>query len=975
MNLRPEDLTADNLALPSTVYTPDELNDNAIPSLAFAPGELGDLSLFLSMSALQDPADWGADDYHTRVFHSDGRVDGGMHPPEYYAYSPPRKYKWEDGLQTIKEFDWTAKDKDHEVLQDAATVETHFANDKENHTATSEKESRTYTTQSSAKTAGLTPNEPQQPPEPTSILPVPSPRIPNPRRILADSRDHHNDDRATVEAEGARTSAVQEMDHVDTEMSNVDDINIQEQHEDPITSGSGAEIDILLSTTGSAQESVPSANIKSPAPEVIPHPWQAQLEQAAAELSLEDSSEIFPAEHVKQAHSDDNISNFRVWNVQPKYSQPVLVSEQALAVPSLPLDTGAVTAEHDLPAAPVVIPPTVPLDSALSGQHAEVQQPSLEQATTPQGGLAGNPRDERMGISIALGPEKPSPPPPATMNIVMLPARTEPADTAMDLVESIAVNTTMPTESTPNPLKRATPTWATEPSGSEEEAPAKKKTKMSKSTKSAKSKSLKKEEVTVEAKPGAPAKPSTDTKCHAPNNSTKQASKEAAEGALQKPGELLFEEDVRPSETNNLPEEDFELDWVEEDVESPVDVDDPDMQEHYVTVSTPASLGKPLNVSQRAPGHSVSNRELTSLASDFVPGMHLALHQLSRPTPARAQRSSERPTKSTNADNSFNIVEKEPSEPEEAPSTVGNQKRAGTTNSSKAPASKRARIEAAKARAMRKPSPRREPSEESFAETEPEKEEEQDLFPASKLDANSNGSIAVMKRTPVPKQVTSQKARSTAKGKKKMASNASLEIQATDEHPLQLAYGNLHTRNDTKYDESKSNTSSAAISIAAQAEDEPDAAEEDLKEPQESEDEDVPEPAPTKPNKKAQPPSKPALKSRAATPALPPTNTPPKNKYGFSPRVSRTRKAPADASSTVNVAPRPTNSKDKGRSSDAARAGPVSEATLAANKKGKKAAPEFGDRKTRRTSLVQQVKKEEEEKEANIGKRLRSTDG
>jgi hypothetical protein len=44
--------------------------------------------------------------YDAPHVHSDGRIEDGLHPPDYYAYSPHTN-TWQDGLKEIEEFDWS----------------------------------------------------------------------------------------------------------------------------------------------------------------------------------------------------------------------------------------------------------------------------------------------------------------------------------------------------------------------------------------------------------------------------------------------------------------------------------------------------------------------------------------------------------------------------------------------------------------------------------------------------------------------------------------------------------------------------------------------------------------------------------------------------------------------------------------------------------------------------------------------------
>lgn len=100
-----------DLTLPATIYSRRDIQEDLWSSLAFAPGELGDLSLFPEMPPLQTN-DWSLETfgyvYDGPHVYEDGHMDNATHPPEYYLYSPPRNDTWEDGLQTIEDFDWSA---------------------------------------------------------------------------------------------------------------------------------------------------------------------------------------------------------------------------------------------------------------------------------------------------------------------------------------------------------------------------------------------------------------------------------------------------------------------------------------------------------------------------------------------------------------------------------------------------------------------------------------------------------------------------------------------------------------------------------------------------------------------------------------------------------------------------------------------------------------------------------------------------
>lgn len=124
------DQTTDNeldLSLPTTIYTPQDTQENAGPSLPFASGELGDLSLFPKMPPFQT-GDWSLETfggvYDGPHVHEDGHMDNAMHPPEYYVYSPPRDDTWEDGLQVIEYFDWSVPEEVEDVRRTPEVSET-----------------------------------------------------------------------------------------------------------------------------------------------------------------------------------------------------------------------------------------------------------------------------------------------------------------------------------------------------------------------------------------------------------------------------------------------------------------------------------------------------------------------------------------------------------------------------------------------------------------------------------------------------------------------------------------------------------------------------------------------------------------------------------------------------------------------------------------------------------------------------------
>ncbi|KAJ4372955.1 hypothetical protein N0V83_003246 [Neocucurbitaria cava] len=86
---------------------PADFDDPELPSSVYG-GELFGELFGDDMPRLQVPL-WTLEEvgytYDAPMVHSDGRIEGGLHSPNYYAYSPDPG-SWEDGLQAIESFDW-----------------------------------------------------------------------------------------------------------------------------------------------------------------------------------------------------------------------------------------------------------------------------------------------------------------------------------------------------------------------------------------------------------------------------------------------------------------------------------------------------------------------------------------------------------------------------------------------------------------------------------------------------------------------------------------------------------------------------------------------------------------------------------------------------------------------------------------------------------------------------------------------------
>jgi hypothetical protein len=119
------DQTAHNaLFIPDTIYTPEDVHDDLLPSQFYTLAELADLALFLQLIGMpnaMDYAPWELEDlgyrYVAPVVYADGRMDGGVHAPDYYAYSPWKIDRWEEGAQAIEDYDWSGEEERRRIVR------------------------------------------------------------------------------------------------------------------------------------------------------------------------------------------------------------------------------------------------------------------------------------------------------------------------------------------------------------------------------------------------------------------------------------------------------------------------------------------------------------------------------------------------------------------------------------------------------------------------------------------------------------------------------------------------------------------------------------------------------------------------------------------------------------------------------------------------------------------------------------------
>jgi hypothetical protein len=129
----PPDLPAD---FDPVIFDPPAFDDPALPSfvdVGGAQGLFGDAfngensyaKDHMTQSSML-PWSLGEVGYEYVAPHvqADGRVEGALHPPDYYAYSAPPASSWSDGLQEIEDFDWSGgKDTEQNALASEEQVQ------------------------------------------------------------------------------------------------------------------------------------------------------------------------------------------------------------------------------------------------------------------------------------------------------------------------------------------------------------------------------------------------------------------------------------------------------------------------------------------------------------------------------------------------------------------------------------------------------------------------------------------------------------------------------------------------------------------------------------------------------------------------------------------------------------------------------------------------------------------------------------
>jgi hypothetical protein len=303
--------------------------------------------------------------------------------------------------------------------------------------------------------------------------------------------------------------------------------------------------------------------------------------------------------------------------------------------------------------------------------------------------------------------------------------------------------------------------------------------------------------------------------------------------------------------------------------------DNYDMQEHLSDAQDSSSelSEEPPLVPDRAPKNHVSNRELASLGSSLTPGMHLGRHLYDDLMPARVRKSTQKMSDIT--DGSSLVGEDD--ESEIPPSSKRKRTAPATSNRTAAPRKGKVEPPAKKARSRAAVGVKTEKRYRTGADASDEDEYEV-----------NDTSHATKAHTPLPKEAASQKARQPTTRKNRNTPSAKTPAPTPSSRPT--AYTKRQTRGDTKRAPYRS--ASPATSPAAQA----DTAQIKTRVKHDADGGSI-EPAPTAPaptpksTKKT--PARSALLKNISTPSSSlmrgGSGTPAKNKFGFSPRKTRSQ--------------------------------------------------------------------------------------
>jgi hypothetical protein len=782
--------TADDLLIPSTIYTWDDIQDGSLPSLAYSPGKLGDLSLFLSMPPLQT--------LPSQIVDGFGRT--GKASPDY----PSAIDEWQEGLQAIEDFDWPTTDQLHEATPESDEKTLAVPRVEQPSTSHDTREGAYDDLSNIALNLPTVHKGDQQvkSPSPLSENPL-SPWI---GKLLEEQLDISTPDDEEVSPE---------VDHDLTTPNIVIGNDVCEDDSIPSETSFGPEVDDMDQDDGidlvdaeSTHEVYRGATSMSPYEACLRSlSWNIpELEEAVPESLKAQNMPVLTSEQ------DRNIT---VIEDSPRIIQEIIETseeapqdptpELAMSLPSSTQCNAQSTCEHT---EPVVEHEKLEEQALLEdGSESPLSSPNESDAMSTDGDA-----DQDQHLS---GRDAPN-------NILLVPTSTEESE-VKDIYEeqSVPEDTTSTLEDVDNG-KRVRAVKSDGSSDTEGGAPPKKKVKGNSTLSSDDDvfeDALENLNLSDVAPVEEPIKRLTSTK------SPKESSKNVVGNSSSLPRheeekKLVSQADLKafqvlmkgPKSSDEKATRKQAVAYTQQNTQSKADDsatgtqsgdelvkssqdDDYDMREHYSDVhdSPPMPPNSSPDASKRIPRPTVSNRELVSLGSSLKPSMHLDLHRLQYEAPPVRAR------KTTTMPEQFHFTDSDPLLDQPWSSETGKtravtkNKRPASTSTSKTGAPKKAKIEPPEKTFKPRAAIGIKTEQRSGIATEVTDEEQVPMIQTRK---DSHVSIEL------PKTLSNQKTKQPAKGK--AAAPTATQTPANKFHPYQPSYGKRHTRGDTLLDTARS---------------------------------------------------------------------------------------------------------------------------------------------------------------------------
>jgi hypothetical protein len=781
---------ADDLLIPSTIYTWDDIQDGSLPSLAYSPGKLGDLSLFLDMPPLQT--------LPSQIVDGFGRT--GEVSPDY----PSAIDEWQEGLQAIEDFDWPTTDQLHETTPES-----------DENTLTVPRVDQPDTSHDTREDAhkdssNIALNLPTVQ-EGNEQLKSPSPRPENPLspwigKLLEEQLDTSMPVYEEVSPE------------VDNDLTTPNIVIKNDVCEDdsiPSDTSFGPEVDDMDQDDGidlvdaeSTHEVYRGATPKSP--------YEACLKSLSWNIpGLEEAvPESLKAQNMPVLTSEQD-RDITVIEDSPRLIQEIMETSEEVLQDSTP------ELAMSLPSSTQGNAQSTYADTEPVVEHEKLEEQALSEDGS-ESPLSSPNESDAMSTDGDADQDQHLPGRDAPNNILLVPTSTEESEVKhIDEEQSVTEDNTSTLEDVDNG-KRVRAVKSDGSSDTEGGAPPKKKVKGN-STLSSDDDVFEDALENLNLSDAAPIEESI--KRLASTKSPKESSKVVVgnipsmlkhkeeeklvsqldpkafqvlmKGPKSSDEKATWKKAVTNTERNTQPNSDDSATGThsgDELVKSSQD-DDYDMREHYSDVhdSPPMPPSSSPDGPKRIPRPTVSNRELVSLGSSLKPSMHLDLHRLQyEASPVRARKTTTMPEESRDTDSDLLLDQPGSSERGKSRAATKNKRPASVTTS-KTGAPKKAKIEPPE----KTPKPRAaigiKTEQRSRIATEVTDEEQVPMIQTRK---DSHVSIEL------PKTLSNQKTKQSAKGK--AAAPTATQTPTNKPHPFQPSYGKRHTRGDTLLDTARS---------------------------------------------------------------------------------------------------------------------------------------------------------------------------